>query len=151
MRVVAPNLSPELTLVEKVMTPNPDCATLDTTILDALHMMHDGKFLHLPVVDRHGYVAACVDVLQITHAAISLVESSSGAVNDVANTIMQKFWDSAFNLEPPEDYDNHSEVSGLMTSDGAETAKSAYQPMSFGNSFPFKFEDLNGRVHRFNC
>ncbi|CAJ2676784.1 unnamed protein product [Trifolium pratense] len=151
MRVVAPNLSPELTLVEKVMTPNPDCATLDTTILDALHMMHDGKFLHLPVVDRHGYVAACVDVLQISHAAISLVESSSGAVNDVANTIMQKFWDSAFNLEPPEDYDNHSELSGLMTSDGAETTKSAYQPMSFGNSFPFKFEDLNGRVHRFNC
>lgn len=151
MRVVAQNLSPELTLVEKVMTQNPDCATLDTTILDALHMMHDGKFLHLPVVDRHGYVAACVDVLQITHAAISLVESSSGAVNDVANTTMQKFWDSAFALEPPEDSDTHSEVSALMTSDGADTTKSAYHSMGFGNSFPFKFEDLNGRVHRFNC
>lgn len=36
----------------KVMTPNPECATLDTTILEALHIMHDGKFLHLPVVDR---------------------------------------------------------------------------------------------------
>jgi len=36
----------------KVMTPNPECATLDTTILDALHVMHDGKFLHLPVLDR---------------------------------------------------------------------------------------------------
>ncbi|XP_057419972.1 CBS domain-containing protein CBSCBSPB3-like [Lotus japonicus] len=147
MRVVAQNLSPELTLVEKVMTPNPECATLDTTILDALHMMHDGKFLHLPVVDRDGYVAACVDVLQITHAAISMVESSSGAVNDMANTIMQKFWDSAFALEPPEDSDTHSEVSGLMTSDGADTTRSA----SFGNSFAFKFEDPNGRVHRFNC
>ncbi|XP_012572211.1 CBS domain-containing protein CBSCBSPB3-like isoform X2 [Cicer arietinum] len=151
MRVVAPNLSPELTLVEKVMTPNPDCATLDTTILDALHMMHHGKFLHLPVVDRDGHLAACIDVLQITHAAISLVESSSGAVNDVANTIMQKFWDSAFALEPPEDSDTHSEVSGLMTSDGADTAKSAYHSMGFGNSFTFKFEDPNGRVHRFNC
>jgi hypothetical protein len=44
-----------------------------------------------------------------------------------------------------------SEASGLMTSDGADTAKSAYQSTGFGNSFPFKFEDLNGRVHRFNC
>lgn len=34
------------------MTPNPECATLDTTILEALHIMHDGKFLHLPIVDR---------------------------------------------------------------------------------------------------
>ncbi|XP_061346836.1 CBS domain-containing protein CBSCBSPB3-like [Gastrolobium bilobum] len=151
MRVVAQNLSPELTLVEKVMTPNPDCASVDTTIIDALHMMHDGKFLHLPVLDRDGYVSACVDVLQITHAAISMVESGSGAVNDVANTIMQKFWDSAFALEPPEDSDTHSEVSGLMTSDGADTAKSAYQSVAFGNSFAFKFEDLNGFVHRFNC
>lgn len=36
----------------KVMTVNPDFATLDTTILDALHIMHDGKFLHIPVLDR---------------------------------------------------------------------------------------------------
>ncbi|KAJ1405017.1 PB1 domain [Sesbania bispinosa] len=151
MRVVAQNLSPELTLVEKVMTPNPECASLETTILDALHMMHDGKFLHLPVVDKDGYVAACMDVLQITHAAISLVESSSGAANDVANTIMQRFWDSAFALEPPEDSDTHSEVSGLLTSDGADTTKSGFQSMGFGNSFAFKIEDLNGRVHRFHC
>ncbi|OIW00356.1 hypothetical protein TanjilG_29923 [Lupinus angustifolius] len=150
MRVVAQNLSPELTLVEKVMTPNPECASLETTILDALHMMHDGKFLHLPVLDRDGYVTACVDVLQITHAAISLVESSPGSVNDVANTIMQRFWDSAMALEPPEDSDVHSEVSGLMTSDGVDTVKSAYQSSDYGNSFAFKFRDLNGRVHRVN-
>lgn len=132
------------------MTPNPQCATLETTIIDALHMMHDGKFLHLPVVDKDGNVVACVDVLQITHAAISLVESSSsGNVNDVASTIMQKFWDSAFALEPPEDYDTNSEVSGQLTLDGADTTKSTYQSAGFGNSFTFKFEDLNGQVHRF--
>jgi len=34
------------------MTPNPECAGLDTTLVDALHTMHDGKFLHLPVTDR---------------------------------------------------------------------------------------------------
>ena len=35
----------------KVMTQNPVCATVETTILDALHIMHNGKFLHLPVLD----------------------------------------------------------------------------------------------------
>ncbi|CAL5323986.1 hypothetical protein CsSME_00002880 [Camellia sinensis var. sinensis] len=150
MRVVAQNLSPMLTLVEKVMTPNPECATLETTILEALHIMHDGKFLHLPIVDKDGYVVACVDVLQITHAAISMVDSSSGAVNDVANTMMQKFWDSALSLEPPEDYDNQSEMSmsAVNTSDGTELGR--YPSLGLGNSFAFKFADHKGRVHRLN-
>ena len=39
------------------MTPNPECATVDTPIVDALHTMHDGKFLHLPVVDRGLYIS----------------------------------------------------------------------------------------------
>ncbi|KAG0499708.1 hypothetical protein HPP92_004399 [Vanilla planifolia] len=151
LRIVAQNLSPELTLVEKVMTSNPECATLDTTILDALHMMHDGKFLHLPVVDREGQVVACLDVLQITHAAISMVDGSSGAVNDMANTMMQKFWDSTLALEPADDeFDSQSELSGMMTSDYTETGKSLYPPV-VGNTFSFKFEDHKGRMHRFNC
>ncbi|KAA8531118.1 hypothetical protein F0562_005827 [Nyssa sinensis] len=175
MRVVAQNLSPELTLVEKVMTPNPECATLETTILEALHIMHDGKFLHLPVLDKgeqyllnqlselhnkyltpfvlaDGCIAACVDVLQITHATISMVESSSGTVNDMANTMMQKFWDSALSLEPPDDYDTHSEMSmsAVMTADGTELGKSTYPSLGLGNTFAFKFEDSKGRVHRFN-
>lgn len=78
------------------MTPNPECATLETTILDALHIMHDRKFLHIPVLDKgelcfssfqseketleltffaDGSASACVDVLQITHAAISMVRT----------------------------------------------------------------------------
>ncbi|KAJ8539921.1 hypothetical protein K7X08_026310 [Anisodus acutangulus] len=152
MRVVAQNLSPELTLVEKVMTSNPECATLETTILEALHIMHDGKFLHLPVLDRDGCAVACIDVLQITHAAVSMVENSSGAVNEVANTVMQKFWDSALNLEPPDDYDTLSEMSmsQLMMSEGTEAGKSGYPSLGLGNTFAFKFEDLKGRVNRFN-
>ncbi|KAJ6419381.1 hypothetical protein OIU84_029482 [Salix udensis] len=149
MRVVAHNLSPELTLVEKVMTPNPECVTVETTVLDALHLMHDGKFLHLPVLDKDGSAVACVDVLQITHAAISMVESSSGAVNDAANTMMQKFWDAALTLESPDDYDIQSEMSALMASDGTELGR--YPSLGLGNSFAFKIEDLKGRIHRLNC
>lgn len=149
MRVVAQNLSPELTLVEKVMTSNPECANVETTILEALHTMHDGKFLHLPVLDKDGSVAACVDVLMLTHAAISMVENSSGTMNEMANTMMQKFWDSALALEPPDDSDSHSEMSAaLMNSEGTDLGK--YPSLGLGNSFSFKFEDPKGRVHRFN-
>ncbi|XP_062202514.1 CBS domain-containing protein CBSCBSPB3-like isoform X2 [Phragmites australis] len=151
MRVVAQNISPELTLVEKVMTANPDCATLDTTILEALHIMHDGKFLHIPVIDRDGQIAACLDVLQLTHATIQLVEGGNGTVNDVANSVMQRFWDSALALEPPdEEFDSHSEVSLLMASEAGDGKSSIYPPV-IGNSFAFKLQDRKGRVHRFAC
>ncbi|CAN6344535.1 unnamed protein product [Urochloa humidicola] len=149
MRVVAQNISPELTLVEKVMTANPDCATLDTTILDALHIMHDGNFLHIPVLDRDGQIAACLDALQLTHATIQLVEGGNGTVNDVANSVMQRFWDSALALEPPdEEFDSHSEVSLLLPSESGDGKSSIYPPM-VGNSFSFKLQDRKGRVHRF--
>ena len=44
------------------MTPNPEYATVDTTILEALHIMHDGKFLHLPVVDKGGICLSTNDI-----------------------------------------------------------------------------------------
>lgn len=133
------------------MTLNPECATLDTTVLDALHIMHDGKFLHLPVLDRDGRIVACLDVLQLTHAAISLVDGGSEAANDMANTMMQNFWDSAFALEPADqEFDTNSESSALMASEHTETGKYKY-PLLVGNTFSFKFEDQNGHIHRFNC
>ncbi|CAD5167066.1 unnamed protein product [Musa acuminata subsp. malaccensis] len=153
LRVVAQNLLPELTPVEKVMTANPKCVTLDTAILEALHIMHNGKFLHLPVLGRETdeHIVACLDVLQLAHAAISMVEGDSGAVNDMANTMMQKLWYSACSFEPAdEEYDTHSELSALMTSEYAETVKYMYPPHS-GNSFAFKIEDGKGHIHRFNC
>ncbi|KAM0882198.1 hypothetical protein ACQ4PT_032477 [Festuca glaucescens] len=151
MRVVSQNLSPELTLVEKVMTANPDCATLDTTILDTLHIMHDGKFLHIPVLDREGQIAACLDVLQLTHAAIQLVEGGSGTANEVANSVMQRFWDSALALDPPDDeFDSRSEASLIVASEFGDGKSSIYPPI-IGNSFSFKLHDRKGRVHRFTC
>uniref|UniRef100_A0A453GEW9 CBS domain-containing protein n=1 Tax=Aegilops tauschii subsp. strangulata TaxID=200361 RepID=A0A453GEW9_AEGTS len=55
LRVVAQSLSPEVTLVEKVMTASPGCATLDTSILEALQSMQDGKFRHIPVANKSKY------------------------------------------------------------------------------------------------
>ncbi|KAJ6358675.1 hypothetical protein OIU76_000404 [Salix suchowensis] len=123
MRVIAQNLPPDSTLVEKVMTPNPECATIDTPIVDALHTMHDGKFLHLPVVDRDGNIVAVIDVIHITHAAVATVRNTTGVNNETANTLMQKFWDSAMATSPNGDEDEtRSEGSLKMASEGTETA-----------------------------
>ncbi|CAM6092270.1 unnamed protein product [Calypogeia fissa] len=156
MRVVAMGLPPESTPVEKVMTPNPECASLDTTIVDALHTMHDGRFLHLPVLDQDGFVVACLDVLQLTHGAVATVGSNqNGGSADVGGTMLQKFWDSALALEPGEDDDDtHSDISGRLAASevyGSEAGRQQYPPMGLGNTFSFKLEDRKGRVHRFNC
>ncbi|RVX18102.1 CBS domain-containing protein CBSCBSPB4 [Vitis vinifera] len=153
MRVIAQNLHPESTPVEKVMTPNPECATIDTPIVDALHTMHDGKFLHLPVIDRDGGVVAVADVIHITHAAVatvSQVPGSKGAIllpmlhrqnaeysffclnqvggnagvnNEAASSLMQKFWDSAMALGTDDDEETRSEGSLKLASEGTEIGR----------------------------
>ncbi|KAK8693015.1 hypothetical protein V6N13_070614 [Hibiscus sabdariffa] len=156
MRVIVQDLPPETTTVETVMTPNPECATVDTPIVDALHTMHDGKFLHLPVVDKDGEIVAVVDVLHITHAAvatISQVGSASGINNETSTTMMQRFWDSALALPPNEvDDDARSENSLKLASEIAETGRALSYPSSnLTNTFGFKIQDKRGRMHRFFC
>ncbi|KAG4391547.1 hypothetical protein GLYMA_05G204500v4 [Glycine max] len=156
MRVIAQSLPPSSTLVEKVMTPNPECGTIDTPIVDALHTMHDGKFLHLPVVNRGGIVVATVDVIHITHAAVataSQVGNTPNFNNEAANSMIQKFWDSAMALAPnEEDEDSQSEASLKMISEGGETGRSiSYLTSSMQNVFSFKLQDRKGRLHRFTC
>ncbi|MCE3051756.1 CBS domain-containing protein cbscbspb4 [Datura stramonium] len=152
MRVIAQDLSPESILVERVMTPSPECSTTDTPIVDALHTMHDGKFLHLPVVDKEGIVVAVLDVLHITHAAVATVGNTAGVNNEAANTMMQRFWDSAMALTPDDDEETRSEGSLKLASEGAETGRSIpYPSASLPNTFAFKIQDQKGRMHRFNC
>lgn len=152
MRVIAQNLPPDSTLVEKVMTPNPECATVDTPIVDALHTMHDGRFLHLPVVDRDGHVVAVVDVIHITHAAVATVGNTGGINSEATTNMMHKFWDSAMQLGPADDdEDSRSEGSHKMASDSGDTTKSFLTSSIHPNSFSFKIEDKRGRMHRFIC
>ncbi|KAJ7523725.1 hypothetical protein O6H91_18G060400 [Diphasiastrum complanatum] len=150
LRVVAAGLNPEQP-VEKVMTPNPECASVETTIVDALHTMHDGKFLHLPVVNRDGHVVACVDVLQLTHGAVATVGTNVGGSGDLGGSMVQKFWDTAFALDPPEDDDTQSEASIKLGQDALGSDKMGNSLSKSGNLFSFKLEDRRGRIHRFQC
>ncbi|KAM0934880.1 putative CBS domain-containing protein CBSCBSPB [Dioscorea sansibarensis] len=156
MRVIAKQLPPSSTSVEKVMTPNPVCGTVDTPVLDALHTIHDGKFLHLPVVDRDGDIVSIVDVLQVTNAAVASVENSGGAGNEATISMMQKFWDSAMAIGPSDDdEDTRSDGSMKLACESADTMRCPSNPSNPSSAlvttFGFKLEDKKGRMHRFNC
>ncbi|EFJ29517.1 hypothetical protein SELMODRAFT_62607, partial [Selaginella moellendorffii] len=139
MRVVAVGVAADIP-VEKIMTTNPECANLEMTIVDALHTMHDGKFLHLPVINKDGHVVSCVDVLHITHSAFATVSFEVKRLRKTSYRMMQKFWDSAFGLEQSteDDDDSRSDVSARLHLH-AEGGKGS------ANTFSFKLEDKKGR------
>lgn len=51
-RVVAENRDPAGTTLAEVMTRKPDTVTRATLAIDALRMMQDGHYRHLPVVEK---------------------------------------------------------------------------------------------------
>jgi CBS domain-containing protein len=55
-RVLAKALNPEKTHVSAVMTPNPRCVAPETTVSDAVVVMLERGFRHLPVVGPGGKI-----------------------------------------------------------------------------------------------
>ena len=53
----------------QLMTHAPHCATLDTTIIEAMEMMTEGRFRHLPVIDR-GALIGIVSIGDVVKARI---------------------------------------------------------------------------------
>ena len=51
VRVLAAGLDPDTTPLDQVMTDHPLTVTPDTLLGHALHLMHDGGFRHVPVVE----------------------------------------------------------------------------------------------------
>jgi CBS domain-containing protein len=49
--VVAEGRDPDETVLREIMTPDPDSVSSDTTAIEALRLMQDGGYRHLPVVD----------------------------------------------------------------------------------------------------
>lgn len=55
-KVVSKGLLPEKTKLKDVMTGNPKTVTPDTDAIEALHIMQDGGFRHLPVVENNSVI-----------------------------------------------------------------------------------------------
>jgi CBS domain-containing protein len=53
----------------ELMTHAPECATLETTITEAMEMMTEGRFRHPPVLD-HGALVGIVSIGDVVKARI---------------------------------------------------------------------------------
>ena len=74
-RVLAKALDPATTLVSKVMTPNPHCVPPELKVADAVLIMIERGFRHLPVVAEGGRI------LGVFSARDALPRELSTAVN----------------------------------------------------------------------
>lgn len=103
-RVVAMDLDPASCLLKSVMTKNPHSAKMGTTILETMHSMHNGRFLHVPVFDEEGNLVGLVDVLQVTCGVLL----QTGSLQ-VKNDSVQPLWDEFRNSLVRNDDGNEGE------------------------------------------
>ena len=84
-RVLAKALSPEKTLVSDVMTKNPHCVTPETPVSDAVLIMIERGFRHLPIMGPNGKLLGVFSVRDAlpreVGAAVSMAEFNE-QVND---------------------------------------------------------------------
>ena len=72
-RVLAEQLAPETTQLAEVMTGDPTTVGPDASAIEALRLMRDGGFRHLPIVDQ-GRLIGIVSLRDFFGAELSEVE-----------------------------------------------------------------------------
>ncbi|KAI0067858.1 CBS-domain-containing protein [Artomyces pyxidatus] len=78
-RVTADGLDPHTTTVSQVMTRNPMVTRDTTSATEALQLMVQRHFRHLPVCNEEGNVVGLLDITKVFHEALDKVERSSSA------------------------------------------------------------------------
>eukprot|EP01083_Nonionella_stella_P263330 894631_1 len=91
-RVVAKELPLDYTTVQDVMTPSPESVSPDMTVVEALQVMHENKFLNLPVCESNGTVCGLVSVMDLIYGCggaegwRSLFDSAMDISDDASDT-----------------------------------------------------------------
>lgn len=78
-RVTAEGLDPHHTPVNQIMTRNPMVTRDTTSATEALELMVNRHFRHLPVCNDEGNVVGLLDITKVFHEALGKVERSSAA------------------------------------------------------------------------
>ena len=73
-RVLADRIDPDRTRLAEVMTPDPRTISSDRPFGHALHMMYEGGFRHVPVVD-HGKLVGIVSARDALSSELAQFES----------------------------------------------------------------------------
>jgi CBS domain-containing protein len=74
-KVVSRGIDPDATPIERVMTADPECLTLDDGIAYALNKMSVGGFRHIPLVDERGRPTGVVTMRNIVDYLVHLFPS----------------------------------------------------------------------------
>ena len=88
-RVVSKHLNPGFTLARDAMTPNPRCVAATDSAMEALTIMVENRFRHLPVVDDSGSIVGLLDIAKCLDDAISKLERAKRKDADVANDVLK--------------------------------------------------------------
>jgi CBS domain-containing protein len=70
-RVVAQIREPAETPITEVMTPDPECLSLDDEIVFALNKMIVGGFRHIPILDKNGTAITVVSMRDVVAHIVS--------------------------------------------------------------------------------
>jgi len=85
LRIVAAGRNPDKTTLAKVMTPNPSTLAPDDTVRDALDLMQQGHFRHLPVVER----GRLIGIVSIRDLYQSVVDQMGADIILLAEGLLQ--------------------------------------------------------------
>ena len=93
-RVVAKDIDAASVSVAEVMTRDPNSVTMTDPAVNALMLMVDNHYRHLPVLDDEGSVVGLLDIAKCLNDAISKLEQSneknaSAAENAVKQAVGQ--------------------------------------------------------------
>lgn len=73
-RVVGKGVKAASVTIDQIMTANPLCAVSDTPASEALNLMVQRGFRHLPVVDEHGGIVGVLDITKCYQEAMEKLE-----------------------------------------------------------------------------
>ncbi|KIM66965.1 hypothetical protein SCLCIDRAFT_1210423 [Scleroderma citrinum Foug A] len=86
-RVTADGLDPHHTPVSQIMTRSPMVTRDMTSATEALQLMVQRHFRHLPVCNEEGNVVGLLDITKVFHEALDKVERSSSASEKLYNAL----------------------------------------------------------------
>ena len=85
-RVIAKRADPTSMLVSEVMTASPMTVKSSDNAVDALCLMIERRFRHLPVLDEHGAVVGMLDIAKFLYDAISRLERHLSSASSALST-----------------------------------------------------------------
>lgn len=85
-RVIAKRADPTSMLVSEVMTASPMTVKSSDNAVDALCLMIERRFRHLPVLDEHGAVVGMLDIAKCLYDAISRLERHLSSASSALST-----------------------------------------------------------------